>query len=448
MSRAAMQIRSLTLLGIATLSAFAIPTPAHAGEPTPNREARAWFQDARLGLFVHWGVYSLLEKGEWVMEHDRLPISEYAKLPPRFTASKFDAQAWVALAKAAGARYLTVTAKHHDGFCMFDSALTDYDVVDSTPFHTDPIKALAEACRQQDVKLFLYYSLLDWHHPDYDPRGKTGHFAGRQLKGTWKHYVAYYQGQVRELCTRYGAIGGIWFDGEWDRPGADWDLAGTYRMIHELQPHALVANNHHAAPLPGEDFQIFEQDLPGENKAGFNKARIQPGLPLETCLTINSSWGYNAADENYKSVSDLVHALARASGRGANLLLNVGPLPDGSISATSVTRLRELGQWLTAHEESIRGTHAGPIPEKPWGVSTARGPVDHPTAIYLHVFHPGPDTPIVLDRNTPWQPRLLGRSVLLETRATKSGAEIVIPDDIRDPIDTVIMLEPKPAANR
>ena len=256
-----------------------------------NAVAKRWFEDAKFGLFVHWGVYSLLGKGEWVMNNDKLPISEYQKLPPRFNPVKFDADEWVRLAKAAGMKYITITSKHHDGFCMYDSSLTGYDIVDATPYGKDPMKALATACHKQGIKLFFYYSLLDWHHPDYFPRGKTGQTAGREEKGDWKTYVAYYQGQVRELCSNYGEIGGIWFDGWWDRPEADWDLAGTYRIIHELQPGALVGNNHHVAPFPGEDFQMFEQDLPGENSAGFNKAGVTSKLPLETCLTMNQSWG-------------------------------------------------------------------------------------------------------------------------------------------------------------
>ncbi len=321
-------IALLTLvLGMSVRAGF-LPDPpsgASASGTEQNAVARRWFQDARFGLFIHWGVYSLLAKGEWVMDNDKLPIHEYAKLPPRFNPAKFDADAWVKLAKSAGVRYITVTSKHHDGFCMFASKLTDYDIVDATPYHADPLKALADACRDQNIKLFFYYSLLDWHHRDYFPTGKTGKATGREAGGDWKRYVAYYQGQVRELCTNYGEIGGIWFDGWWDRPDADWDLAGTYRLIHELQPGALVGNNHHVAPMPGEDFQMFEQDLPGENAAGFNKAGIAADLPLETCLTINNSWGYNAADTRYKSAEQIIRALVGAAGRGANLLLNVGP---------------------------------------------------------------------------------------------------------------------------
>ena len=261
-----------------------------------------------------------MRKGEWVMERDKLPLHQYAKLPPLFNPGKFDALVWVKLAKDAGAKYITITSKDHDGFCMFDSLLTQFDIVDSTPYHADPLKALTAACREQKIKLFFYYSLLDWHHPDYFPLGKTGKSTGREQHGDWKRYVAYYQGQVRELCSNYGEIGGIWFDGWWDRPDADWDLAGTYRMIHELQPGALVGNNHHAAPLPGEDFQILAPDLPGEKIAGLSTAGSSALLPLETCMTINRSWGYNSRDtrlqeRRHRSSRPLV----TAAGRGSNL---------------------------------------------------------------------------------------------------------------------------------
>ena len=219
--------------------------------PEKRLAARGTFQDDRFGLFIHWGVYSLVGEGEWVMEHDKLPASEYDVLPPRFNPTRFDAPAVVKLARDSGAKYITITAKDHDGFCMFDSRLTEFDIVQKTPFHADPLKALATACHEQKIKLFFYYSLLDWHHPDYFPLGKTGKPAGREANGDWKRYVAYYQGQIRELCTGYGELGGIWLDGCWDRPDAPWDLAGTYQMIHDLQPAALVGNDHHMRARSG-----------------------------------------------------------------------------------------------------------------------------------------------------------------------------------------------------
>jgi alpha-L-fucosidase len=416
---------------------------SNAAATSRNAAARREFQDAKLGLFIHWGVYSLLGKGEWVMNNDKIPIREYAKLPPRFNPAKFDAEAWVKLAKAAGAKYITITSKHHDGFCMFASKLTDYDIVDSTPYHRDPLQALAEACHQQEIKLFFYYSLLDWHHPDYFPLGKTGHTAGRPASGDWKRYVAYYQGQLRELCTGYGEIGGIWLDGWWDRPEADWDLAGTYGLIHKLQPGALVGNNHHVAPMPGEDFQIFEQDVPGKNSAGFNKAAVAADLPLETCLTINRSWGYRAGDRDFKSVEQLVHALVGAAGRGANLLLNVGPRPDGTIGPEFTERLLGLGKWLAAFGESVYGTRRGPFPPQPWGVSTAKGKQDHPTEIFLHVLTPREDAPIIfVNTAISWTPHLFGKTTSLKLAKTQRGLVLDLPQDLRMPNDTIIVLNP------
>jgi alpha-L-fucosidase len=400
-----------------------------------NVEARRWFEDAKFGLFVHWGVYSLIGKGEWVMEKDKIPISEYEKLPPQFNPTKFDAEEWVKLAQAAGMKYITVTAKHHDGFCMFDSKLTSYDIVDATPYGKDPLKALADACRKHDVKLFFYYSLLDWHHPDYYPVGRSGKTAGRAPEGNWKAYVAYYQGQVRELCTNYGEIGGLWFDGRPDKPDAEWDLEGTYKLIHTLQPRALVGNNHHSAPLPGEDFQMFERDLPGDNASGHNKAKIAQSLPLETCMPLNRSWGYKASDKNYKSPEEIVHALLGAAGRGSNLLLNVGPLPDGTIGPEFTERLREVGKWLQTNGEMVYGTRRGPVPPQPWGVSLTKS-----GAIYLHVLRP--DEPVNVPKALQAFDARLGIGDTVLRTQTEEGFRLQLPEQARTPIDTIIVLRP------
>jgi alpha-L-fucosidase len=327
---------------------------------------------------------------------------------------------------------------------MFTSRRTDYDVVDASPYHNDPLKALAVACHQQKIPLFFYYSLLDWHHPDYFPLGKTGRSSGRDARGDWKRYVAYYKGQLRELCANYGEIGGIWLDGWWDRPDADWDLAATYRMIHELQPRALVGNNHHVAPFPGEDFQIFEQDLPGDNVAGFNTAGASPGLPLETCLTINRSWGYTAGDSSYKSAEQLVSALVGAAGRGANLLLNVGPRPDGTIDPESTQRLLEVGKWLATYGDSIYATRPGPIPPQPWGVSTAKPERGEKARIYLHVLKLKEGEPIVFDPSLAWTPALFGSTAQLKLTQRGRALSLELPKDARTPIDTIVVLSPKP----
>ncbi len=351
--------------------------PAVPAERVAAREA---FREAGLGMFIHWGVYSQLGDGEWVMQNRGIRSASYEWLASEFNPVKFDAHEWVSLAKAAGARYITITSRHHDGFSMFATKATNYNIVDWTPFKRDPLKELADECQRQGIKLFFYYSQLDWHHPDYFPRGGTGQKSGRPASGDWNRYVGFMNQQLSELLTRYGPVGGIWFDGMWDKPDADWQLAGTYDLIHRLQPAALIVPNHHRAPLPGEDVQTFEQDLPGENTAGFNTGAIG-ALPLETSLTMNNSWGFNITDSSWKTTPDLIRYLVRAAGRNANLLLNIGPRPDGTIQPEAAQHLRELGQWLQIYGRSIYNTHGGPIAPRSWGVSTQRG-----DTVFVHVL--------------------------------------------------------------
>jgi alpha-L-fucosidase len=366
------------------LCSSALPAMLSAQEaetvPPVRLEAREWYSDAKLGLFIHWGVYSQLGRGEWVMQVESIPVPTYEWLASTFNPVKFDAREWVELARAAGVRYITITARHHDGFSMFASDATRYDIVDWTPFDRDPLQELAEECRRAGIKLFFYYSQLDWHHPDYWPRGGTGRATGRPESGEWGRYLDFMDRQLEELLTGYGPLGGIWFDGMWDKPDADWRLQETYDLIHGLQPAALVIPNHHQLPMPGEDAQTFEQDLPGENTSGFNTAEIGT-LPLETSLTMNGSWGFNITDTGFKSVPEIIGYLVRAAGVGANLLLNVGPRPDGTIQPEAASRLRSLGAWLDTHGPSIYGTRAGPVPPRAWGATTRRG-----DTVFVHVL--------------------------------------------------------------
>jgi alpha-L-fucosidase len=402
-----------------------------------NREARAWFQKARFGLFIHWGIYSVLGRGEWVMENEQIPIVEYEDAAARFDPAGYDPAAWVAMAKAAGMRYITITSKHHDGFAMFDSEVSDYDVVDRTPYGKDVLKALAEECRKQGLKLFFYYSQLDWHHPDYFPRGRTGQWAGRPDHGEWTRYLDYIDTQLTELLTGYGPLGGIWFDGWWDRPKADWRLGKAYGMIHRLQPAALIGSNHHRLPFPGEDFQMFERDLPGHNTTGWNDQAEVGELPLEMCTTINNSWGYDARDEEYKSTKELVQLLVKAAGYDANLLLNVGPRPDGTIPSELVSRLKEVGAWLATNGESIYGTRGGPMAPRPWGVTTHRG-----DRVFLHVLD-WRDRVLALPRPAR---AVAGAHYLKDGRQVPFRLEedallIHLDPAAADPIDTIVVLQ-------
>jgi len=344
--------------------------------PAPgNLAAREWFQDARFGLFIHWGVYSVLGGGgdygvaEWIMEQKKIPVNQYEKLTAFFNPVAFNPAEWVSMVKEAGMKYITITSKHHDGFAMFDSRISDYDMVDRTPYGKDILRQLKEECDRQGIKLFFYYSQLDWHNPDYYPRGQTGRSTGRPESGNWDKYIDYMNAQLSELLTGYGNIGGIWFDGMWDQWDARWRLDETYALIHKLQPSALIGSNHHKMPFPGEDFQMFEKDLPGQNTAGFNQTGIGQ-LPLETCETINDSWGFCLRDNHFKSTRDLIHLLVRAAGQNANLLLNTGPMPNGKIQPETVGILKEMGTWMKRYGETIYNTRGGPAGAKSWGVTT------------------------------------------------------------------------------
>jgi alpha-L-fucosidase len=353
-------------------------------QPSPeNLRAREEFQDAKFGMFIHWGVYSVLGDGEWIFHDRKLTLSEYNKLPKFFDPEKFDAHAWVTLAKSAGMKYITITSRHHDGFAMFDSKVSDWNIVKRTPYGKDPLKMLADECHRQGIKLFFYYSQLDWHNPDYFPRGETAWDNGRPNHGDWNAYLDdYMDGQLRELLTNYGPIGGIWFDGMWDKPDADWHLQKTYALIHQLQPAALIIPNHHQTPKPGEDVQTFERDIPGENTAGFNTKYVSNQLPLESSNTLNDSWGFNIGDHKYKSPEEVEEMLVRAAGYNSNLLLNIGPMPNGEIQEEFVTRLRAIGEWTSRYGDSIYDTRGGPIPPGDWGVTTHKG-----DKIYVHALH-------------------------------------------------------------
>jgi alpha-L-fucosidase len=379
--------------------AVAQEPPAEAPyTPTPeNLAAREAFRDDQFGIFIHWGIYSVLGRGEWVMQEEKMPIDKYEPVAAQFNPEKYNADEWVQLFKRAGAKYVTITSKHHDGFCMWDSKLTNWDVVDATPYKKDILKPLAEACEKHGLKLFFYHSQVDWHHPEYFPRGFTGQYGGRKDEGDFNKYLAAMNGQLAELLSGdYGKVGGIWFDGWWDQQTKrlpekkdanprltqlDWKLRETYDLIHSLQPECLVGSNHHLAPFEGEDFQMFERDLPGENKGGHSRDAKVGKLPLETCDTLNRSWGYNAGDHNFKTVKQCIHYLVRAAGRDANLLLNIGPKPDGTIDEESVKRLEGIGEWMATYEPTVRPTRGGPVLPQPWGATTATE-----DAIYLHVI--------------------------------------------------------------
>lgn len=349
-----------------------------------NLQSRREFAADRFGIFIHWGIYSMFGQGEWYLNYGPR-ADEYAKAAKGFYPADFNADEWAKAIKDAGARYICFTSRHHDGFSMWDTDQSDFNIVDATPFKRDIIKELSEACRDNDLKLHLYYSHIDWSRPDY-PRGRTGHTPDLDsLKYDWKGYKSFMDRQLTELLTNYGPIRTIWFDGWWDHDEDlepfDWELPSQYALVHSLQPACLVGNNHHQNTFPGEDIQIFERDRPGENTAGYSTQDISQ-LPLETCQTMNGMWGYKIEDTDYKDSRTLIQYLVRTAGQGANLLLNIGPQPNGELPATALERLRDMGEWLRENGETIYATE-GSLFKADWGTSTRL-----PGRTFIHILKP------------------------------------------------------------
>ena len=431
---------ALCAAAIATSTVAAQEKPTYV--PTPERQqAKQEFADDAFGVFIHWGIYSMFAQGEWYLNYDNITAEEYAKAASGFYPANFNAHDWVKAIKDAGAKYITFTTRHHDGFSMFDTDQSDYNIVDATPFKRDVLKELAEECEKQGIKLNLYYSHIDWTRPDY-PSGRTGLNTGRDTTlRDWPHYYDFMNKQITELLTNYGKIGAIWFDGWWDHDSDsvpfNWQLPEQYAMIHSLQPQVLVANNHHQVPFEGEDIQIFERDLPGENTAGLSGQDISH-LPLETCQTMNGMWGYKIKDQDYKSVPELIAYLVKAAGMGANLLLNVGPQPNGEIPAAALERFKGIGQWMKKYGETIYATTAGDFEAQPWGTSTRKG-----DKLFVHVLNPAGATEITVPTTAKVKKALdFDTKTPVKYRKLKEGGVVLeLPQIPADTPDYIIELE-------
>lgn len=401
-----------------------------------NIEQRNQFQNMKFGLFIHWGIYSVLGDGEWVMHNKNIPYNNYKRLADFFNPQEFNAKEWVQLAKAAGMKYITITSRHHDGFSMFNTAATTYNIVQATPYHKDPLMELAKECEKEGIELHFYYSLLDWGRPDYGFGKPIVNHAPANTD--WNSYINFMKTQLTELITKYPNVTGIWFDGHWERTEVNWHYNELYSLIHQLNPKILIGNNHHLAPMKGEDFQMFEKDLPGENTTGFSGGSKIGELPLETCETINNSWGFNINDNHYKSVKQIVHYLVNAAGRNANFLLNVGPMPNGKIQPEFVDTLTKVGEWMKQYGETIYDTRGKIIAPQPWGVVTQKGNI-----LYAHilngvkgdyVFIPGLKQKIS-------KANLFGNSGTLKFKQQPEGVFVYLPNTALDNIDTIIQLQ-------
>ncbi len=402
-----------------------------AGETPQQRDARmAWWRDARFGMFIHWGIYAVPAKGEWYMTNARVPRATYEKYAAQFDPKHFDADKIAATAAAAGQKYLVITAKHHDGFCMFKTDTTKYNIVDATPWHTDPLALLAPACAEHGVRFCCYYSIMDWHSPDQDPA------KADTTRPTWNptnlatpdhkaEYVTYMKSQLKELITHYHP-GVIWFDGEWLKGWTPDDGRDLLAYLYQLDPKLIVDDRTGGA---GGDYGTPEQKIPANGL----------GHDWETCMTINGSWGFNAHDKKFKSTATLLHNLLDIASKGGNYLLNVGPTPDGEIPQPEVDRLTEIGAWLKTNGPALYGTSASPFKEQlPWGRATRKG-----NTLYLSVFDWPADGKLTVPLATPVEKACLlaDPSKSLTTTADATGTTITVPMSAPDPLVTVIAVQ-------
>ncbi len=435
-----------------TTAAVAISSAQAVRESREVYEARMrWWNEARFGLFIHWGLYAIpagtwegkTDYGEWIRESAHIPLATYEKFVKQFNPVRFDADAWVRTAKAAGIRYIVITAKHHDGFCLFDAKETEFDVM-STPFHRDVMRALADACRREGMKICWYYSIMDWHHPDYLPR--RGWETDRPADGAdFSRYIRYMKEELRELVTNYGDIGVLWFDGEWE---STWNTAegrDLYEFVRQLQP-SIIINNRVGAGRSG--MEGFSENTDAAGDFGTPEQQIPatgiPGVYWETCMTMNDHWGYNSHDRNWKSSHDLIRMLADIASKGGNFLLNVGPTAEGVFPDSSVDRLRGIGRWMAVNGDAIHGTSASPFVSIPWGRCTVKRTPGGET-LYLHVFEWPSDGRLMLNgvSNAPERAYVLSDASqrLLPVSRAEDALSINVPVVTPDPNDAVVVLE-------
>ena len=347
-------------------------------KPLPEAERTRWFREAKFGMFIHWGPYAVIGRHEWARHRFQIPQAEYDKFARAFNPVNFNADAWAELARAAGVRYVVITSKHHDGFSIYRSQVSDYDM-EITPYPGDPFKLLAEACRRQGLRFGFYHSIMDWRHPEYVPK-RAWEVAKPKEGGNLPRFIDFMKAQLRELLTQFGDIAVVWFDGEWEHSIEEMRSDEVYDFIRKLQPNALINDRlYKRAPGNRADFGTPEQFVPA---TGLQDPSGKPIL-WESCVTINTdSWGYNKYETEFKTERDLVRMLIEVVSKGGNLLLNVGPTPDGRIQDEFQTRLGAMGRWLKVNGESIYSTTASPFARLPFfGRATAKG-----STVYLHVF--------------------------------------------------------------
>ncbi len=396
-----------------------------------------WWRDARFAMFIHWGPVSLKGTEIGWSRGKQVPEEEYDNLYKRFNPEKFSAKQWVDIAKAAGMKYMVLTAKHHDGFCLWDTKTTSYNMM-HTPFKRDVVKELAAECKRQGIVFATYYSILDWYHPDYNVsvRGRPGYKLPAGQAPDLDRYVKYMKTHLRELIKDHGPLGILWFDGEWEKPWTHRRGQDLYAYVRSLQPDIIINNrvdkgrSGMAGVTKTDEEYAGDYDTP-EQQVG----KFQTGRPWETCMTICSQWAWKPNDK-LKSLEECIRILVNTVGGDGNLLLNVGPMPDGRIEPRQAQRLREIGQWLEKNGQSIYATRGGPFKPGKWGASTHKD-----NKVYVHVLNWPGDTLAL----PPIAQKIVGSSLLGGPKAavkqTDQEITISVPTSDREPIDTVVVLE-------
>ncbi len=454
-----MKLTRLTVIGLAAVAAsltVSIVSPAAAQQPAretdAQRDARMqWWRDAQFGMFIHWGAYAVPAGvyhgerspriGEWIMSTAKIPIPEYEQFVHQFNPVKYDPDAWVRAAKDAGMKYIIITSKHHDGFAIFDSKVSTYDIVDASPYHRDALRALADAAHRQGMRFGVYYSIMDWHHPDAQGPNAPAYNSTTWSNPNFGRYVeTYMKPQLRELLTQYPNIDVLWFDGEWIADWSDERGRELYDWLHTIKPSLIINNRvgHTRQGLSGlnqeghvglGDFGTPEQRVPPEGL---------PGVDWETCMTMNDTWGYKSFDDNWKDTRTLLRTLIDVASKGGNFLLNVGPTAQGEIPYPSLARLREMGDWMRVNGEAVYATTVSPYGAPAWGRYTAKG-----GRIYAHVFDWPKDGRLVLTgmKETPASAMLLVDRRPLAIEQTDAGIVVQLPAVAPSSIASVVVLE-------
>ncbi len=419
---------------------------------TDAKDRMDWWRDARFGMFIHWGLYAVpagewegtTNHAEWIRTTAQIPLETYDAFVDQFNPVDFDADEWVRMAKDAGMKYIVITSKHHDGFCLFDSEYTDFDIM-STPFQRDILKELSDACAEQDIVICWYHSIMDWHHPNYLPRRNWE--TERSIEGAdLDMYVEeYLKKQLAELTGNYGKIGVLWFDGEWEDTWTHERGVDLYNYVRGLQEDIIINNrvDKGRQGMQGMtssdefkgDFGTPEQEIP---------ATGLPGVDWETCMTMNNHWGYNKYDDNWKSAEELIQKLVDIASKGGNFLLNVGPKADGTFPQESIDRLKSIGDWVEIYGESIYGTSASPFSDLEWGRCTKKQ-IGKNTRLYLHVFDWPADNKLIVPALENKVKDIFIMDGMKKTGFEVQGEKIVIdlPEEAPDDYSSVIIVDIK-----